>query len=53
MKKSKFKPQQIVQILKEWESGKTIEELARQHGVSTATLYSWRKRFSGMETNDL
>jgi putative transposase len=53
MKKSKFTPSQIVKILKEWESGVTIEEVSRTHGVSTATLYMWRKKYSGMEAGDL
>lgn len=53
MKKSKFSPNQIVKILKEWESGATIESISRTHGVSTPTLYSWRKKYSGMEIGDL
>lgn len=53
MKKSKFTPNQIVKILREWESGATIEAVSRTHGVSTATLYSWRKRYGGMEIGDL
>jgi putative transposase len=53
MKKSKFTPNQIVKILQEWESGATIESVSRTHGVSTATLYIWRKKYSGMEIGDL
>lgn len=53
MKKSKFTPNQIVKILKEWESGTTIEVLSRTHGVSSPTLYNWRKKYGGMEANDL
>lgn len=53
MKKSKFSPQQIVKLLHEWESGVTAEDLSRKHGVSTATLYNWRKRYGGMEASDL
>ena len=53
MKKSKFTPNQIVGVLKEYESGKTAEELSRAHGISKATLYSWRKNYGGMEATDL
>ena len=49
MKKSRFSPTQIVGILKEYENGTKAEELARLHGISTATLYSWRKKYSGMD----
>jgi putative transposase len=45
MRKSKFSPTQIVGILKEYESGKTAEEVCRTKGISKATLYSWRNRF--------
>ena len=39
MKKSQFTPNQIAGILKEFDNGKTAEELSRDHGVSKATLY--------------
>jgi putative transposase len=31
MKKSKFTPHQIVKILKEFEEGKSSEEISREH----------------------
>ena len=53
MKKSKFTPNQIIGILKEYESGKTAEELSRARGISKAALYSWCKKYGGMEATDL
>lgn len=53
MTKSKFSPNQIVKILKEWESGAGIESVSRTHGVSKPMPYSWRKKYSGMEIGDL
>lgn len=53
MKKSKFSPTQIVGILKEHEDGTSAEEVARKHGISKATLYVWRRKYSGMEASDL
>lgn len=53
MKKSKFSPNQIVKILKEYEAGKTANEVCRIHGISQATLYNWKKRYGGMEASDL
>lgn len=53
MKKTKFTPNQIVGILKEHEGGKTASEVCRAHGISQATLYNWRKKYSGMEAGDL
>ena len=53
MKKSQFSPTQIAKILKEFESGKTAEEITREHGVSKASLYKWRQRYGGMEASEL
>lgn len=53
MKKSKFSSNQIAQILKEFEQGKSVEEISREHGVSRPTFYQWRKRYGGMEASEL
>jgi putative transposase len=53
MKKSNFSPNQIVKILKKYEDGKTAVEVCREHGISQATLYNWRKKYGGMEATDL
>lgn len=53
MKKSQFTPTQIASILKEFENGKTAEEINRAHGVSKASLYKWRQRYGGMEATEL
>jgi putative transposase len=48
MKRSKFSPTQITHILKEFEKGKTVEQLCRENGMSRAAFYKWRKRYGGM-----
>ena len=53
MKKSQFSPRQIAVILKEFDSGKSAEEITRDHGVSKASLYKWRQRYGGMEASEL
>lgn len=53
MKKSKFSAQAVSKILKEFEQGKSAEELNREYGVSRATLYKWRQRYGGMEASEL
>ena len=53
MKKSQFSPTQIAGILKEFDGGKTAEEINREHGVSKASLYKWRQRYGGMEASEL
>ena len=53
MKKKRFTPQQISSILKEYENGKTVEEIGRDHGVSRASFYKWRQRYGGMEASEV
>lgn len=53
MKKSKFSPSQITSILKEFDNGKKVEEISREHGVSRATFYKWRERYGGMSATEL
>jgi putative transposase len=53
MKKSTFTPAQIAGILKEFDGGKSAEEITREHGVSRAALYKWRQRYGGMEASEL
>ncbi len=42
MKKSRFTEAQIVSILKDWDAGAAVAELARKHGVHANTLRLWR-----------
>ncbi len=53
MKKSTFSPAQIAGILKEFDNGKSVEEIVRDHGVSRASFYKWRQRYGGMEASEL
>ena len=44
--KKKFTDDQIIAILKEAQQGElSTEELCRKHGCSTASFYSWKKKF--------
>jgi putative transposase len=53
MRKSKFSHTQIASILKEFEQGKSAQEIQREYGVSKATFYKWRERYGGMEASEL
>jgi putative transposase len=53
MRRSKFSPQQIAKILKEFDNGKSVDEISREHGVSSATFYNWRSKFAGMNSKEL
>ena len=53
MKKSRFSEAQIVSILKEADAGMKVEEICRQHGISSATYYNWKSKYGGMEASDV
>ena len=52
MKKGKYTEEQIVDVLKRMEAGQKARELARELGVSEATLYTWKSKYGGMEVNE-
>lgn len=53
MKKKRFTPEQIAAILKEFDNGKIVLEITRTYGVSKASLYKWRERYGGMNSDEL
>jgi putative transposase len=53
MKKKRFSAEQIVAILKQAELGIPIVELIRQVGVSEQTFYRWKKKYSGLEVDQV
>lgn len=53
MKKKRFTEEQILRILKEYNAGKKVQDLTREHGISDATLYNWKKKYSDMQVNEL
>jgi putative transposase len=53
MKRSKFSPEQIARILKEFDLGKDVESISREYGITKATFYKWRQRYGGLEASEL
>jgi putative transposase len=49
MKKSTFTESQILSMLRQYEGGRASEDICREHRISRATLYNWRKKYAGMD----
>jgi len=49
MKKTRHTDSQIISILKQNESGTSVAELCREHGMSQASFYKWRSKYGGMD----
>lgn len=53
MKKSKFTEEQIISILKEQEQGLKVAEICRKHGISDQTFHNWKKKYGGLDVDEL
>lgn len=53
MKRKRFTPEQISAILREYDNGKDVQTIVREHGLSKASFYKWRQRYEGMDAKSL
>jgi len=52
MKRKRFSEEQIIQILKQAETGVPVKELLRTHGIAQGTFYRWKAKFGGLEVSE-
>jgi transposase InsO family protein len=52
MSKSRHTEAQIITALKQVEAGRTVEDVARECGVSAATIYSWKAKYGGLDVSE-
>jgi len=53
VKRSKFSEDQIAFALKQNELGTSVDEVCRKMGISEATFYVWKKKYSGIGPSEL
>ena len=53
MKKSKHTESAMVKAVKQLESGVSADVVCREHGISPATLYNWKSKYSGLDVSQV
>jgi putative transposase len=48
MAKRGHSEEEILRVLREAESGETVVEVCRKHGISQQSFYLWKKKYAGL-----
>ena len=52
MSRSKHTEVQIIASLKQVEAGRTVDDVARECGLSAATIYAWKAKYGGLDVSE-
>ena len=52
MNRKRYTTEQIIVILRQADTGKTVQEICRVNNVSEQTFYRWRKKYGNLELAD-
>jgi putative transposase len=53
MTRKRHTEEQIIAVLKDAQVGVSVQDLYRKHGISDATFYKWRTKYSGLDVSDV
>jgi putative transposase len=53
MPKRGHSEEEILRVLREAESGESVVEVCRKHGISKQTFYLWKKKYAGLGLSEL
>ena len=50
-KKPRYTDSQIINILKQAETGTPVPEICREYNIGNSTFYKWRAKYGGMDAS--
>lgn len=53
MKRKQFSEEQIIKALKRVDAGEKAKDVCRELGVHEQTYYTWKRKYSGMEVDQI
>src|SRR5579872_6965712 len=53
MRASRFSNEQIVQALRQAESGTAVVDICRKLAITETTFYRWKRRFAGLDVSEV
>jgi len=45
--KKRYTEEQIIHAIKQHESGRKVDDICREMGISSGTFYNWRSKYAG------
>ena len=52
MKKKLHSTEEIIRILRQAETGETVESICREHNIGKATFHRWKRKYDDMDLAD-
>lgn len=52
MRKTRYSEEQIIRVLQEVESGSTVKDVCREHGIAEGTYYRWKAKYGGLDVSE-
>ncbi len=53
MKRKRYTEREIAYAVKQAEAGVPVGELLRKYGISQATFYRWKRKYSGLGASEI
>ena len=53
MRTSRFKPEDVLDLLSEVAAGESVREICIRHNISETTFYRWKAQYEGLGPNGI